>query len=120
MNKVDIKICIIIIIISLVILGIFKLNNKNDKKAIVYHGNDIILRIDLTDKSKREYTVSGDNGDVLIETVDGKVRVVEEISPRHLCSRQGYIKNSMESIICLPNKIVIEIEDIDEVDTVVK
>lgn len=120
MNKTDIKVCIIILIISLIILGIFKINNKKNKEAIVYHGNDILLKIDLLDKTRREYTVSGDNGDVLIETVDGKIRVIEENSPRHLCSKQGYIKDSMESIICLPNRIVIEIDAIEELDAVVK
>ena len=48
------------------------------------------------------------------------IRVIEENSPRHLCSKQGYIKDSMESIICLPNRIVIEIDTIEELDAVVK
>ena len=120
MNKNDIFLCVGIILISLFILGLFKLGNNQDKEAIVYHGNDIVLKIDLTDSSKREYTVTGDNGDVLIETEGGKVRVVDEISPKHLCSIQGFVDSSMESIICLPNNIVIKIVDKDIVDTVVK
>ena len=33
----------------------------------------------------------------------------EEESPLHLCSKQGFIEESYESIVCLPNKIVIKI-----------
>ena len=120
MNKNDIILCVIILIVSLFILGIFKLKHSENKEAIVYHNNDVVLKIDLTDKEKRTYTVNGDNGDVVIETVDGKVKVIEEISPKHLCSIQGYIENSMESIICLPNRIVIKINEKDDIDTVVK
>ena len=120
MNKNDIILCVIILIVSLFVLGIFKISNKKAKEAIVYHNNDVILKIDLTDNEKRTYTVNGDNGDVVIETSDGKVKVVEEISPKHLCSIQGYISSSYESIICLPNRIVIKINDKDDIDTVVK
>ena len=120
MNKNDIILCIIILLISFFIFGIFKIKNNKEKEAIVYHNNDVILKIDLTDREKRNYTVKGDNGDVVIETVDGKVKVVEEVSPKHLCSIQGYIENSMESIICLPNRIVIKINEKDDIDTVVK
>ena len=34
--------------------------------------------------------------------------------------KQGYIKESYEMLICLPNKVVIKIEDKDNVDTIVK
>ena len=119
MNKSDIVLCVVALIIGLIIFGIFKLNNDEGSYAVVYYEHDEVLRIDLKDKSERTYTVKGYNGDILIETVDGKVRVVDEISPKHLCSKQGYINSKSDSIICLPNKVIIEILN-DEVDTVVR
>ena len=118
MNKFDIILCITIFILS-GLLYLFSINKDNGEYAVVYYDHDEILKIDLKDKEKRTYTVNGYNGEILIETVDGKVRVVDEISPKHLCSKQGYISNSYDSIICLPNKVVIEIVN-DEVDTVVR
>ena len=118
MNKDDIIVCILIFILGL-ILYLFSLNKSTGEVAIVYYDHDEVLRIDLKDKSQRTYTVNGYNGDILIETIDGKVRVVDEISPKHLCSKQGFINSSSDSIICLPNKVVIEITS-DEVDTVVR
>lgn len=119
MNKFDIILCIIILIIGLSIYGIFKINSGNSKEAIIYYENKEVLKIDLSDKTLRTYNVAGYNGNVVIETVDGKVRVINEISPKHLCSKQGYISNSYESIICLPNKIVIQISNQTNLDAVV-
>ena len=118
MNKNEIIVCVLIFILGLC-LYLFNLNKSTGEVAIVYYDHDEVLRIDLKDKSERTYTVNGYNGDILIETVDGKVRVVDEISPKHLCSKQGFINSSSDSIICLPNKVVIEITS-DEVDTVVR
>ena len=120
MNKYDIALCICIVFMVSVIYLLLKIDNNKSKEAIVYYDNKEVLKIDLSDYTYREYKVNGYNGEVLIETVDGKVRVVDEISPKHLCSKQGYISKSYETIICLPNKIVIEIEDDINIDTVVR
>lgn len=121
MNKKDILLCIILLVISLSLYLIFNLfQDKGNKKAIVYYDSKEVLSIDLSNKEYQEYTVKGYNGDVRIESLNGMVRVKEEVSPLHLCSRQGYISKSYESIICLPNKIVIEIEGSSNIDTIAR
>lgn len=114
MNKNDVKLIIIIIIIAIIIFVGFFINKKTANVANVYHGNDLILSIDLSiDKT---YEVMGENGKVVIEVLNNKIRVVEENSPYHLCSKQGFISNTGQSIICLPNRIIIELPD-DSIDT---
>lgn len=117
MNKYDLILCISIIVL-VIIYGLFRIDNHNDKEAIVYYDNDSILKIDMN--IDNTYEVNGYNGLVKIEVVDHRIRVIEENSPKHLCSRQGFISNSYETIICLPNKIVIEIEDSIDIDTIVR
>ena len=57
----------------------------------------------------------------MIEVLDYKIRVVEENSPLHLCSKQGFIDKSYETIVCLPNKVVIKlVSDSEGLDGVVK
>lgn len=118
MNKHDIILCISLIFIGLFIYGIIYLTNSEGSKAIVYYENKEVLSVDLSINNK--YTVTGYNGDVNLEVIDGKIRVTDEISPLHLCSHQGFISKSYESIICLPNKVVVKIEDSDEIDTIVR
>lgn len=115
MNKSDKLLIIILIPILLIVLLIFKLTSvKSNKIANVYYENEVILKINL--EEEKEYVVKGYNGDVKIKAGNGKIKVVEETSEKHLCSKQGYIKESYETIVCLPNKIVIKITSDDELD----
>lgn len=121
MNKNDRILIGIISIICISFLILFtQLEPKGEKVAVVYFQNERILTIDLTLHEKKEYQVNGKNGMVRIEVDDDKIRVIEEESPLHICSKQGYISKSTESIVCLPNKIVIQIETKNEIDTVVR
>ena len=121
MNKNDIKLIVILIIISILPICILKLSeNNNLKVAKVYYRDELVLTIDLNTKEEKVYNVEGYNGNVKVVAYDGKVKVSDEISPLNLCSKQGYISKSYESIVCLPNKIVIKIEDNEEIDTIIK
>ena len=104
-------------------IGIFFLqkdDSSSNKRAIVYYKNDVILEIDLTKKEKNTYQVEGNHGPVTIVSEYGKVKVESENSPLHLCSKQGYISSSYESIVCLPNEIVVTIDSYEEIDAIVK
>ena len=118
MNKSDLKLIIVIIIIGVILLFILNLQSTQGDNVVVYYENDVVLNASL--EINNTYTVSGYNGDVVIEVKDKKVRVNEENSPKHLCSKQGWISSSYESIICLPNKIVVKIEATSEIDAIVK
>lgn len=89
MNKADKMLILVFFLVG--ILGIF-LNQKRKPSsyAEVYFQNNLVLQIDL-ETELQQYKVKGKLGDVYLEAGDGKIRVVEEISPKHLCSRQGLV-----------------------------
>lgn len=118
MNKNDIKLIIIILIIVVICFIFYFMNNKQANKALVYYESDVILEIDLSKNDT--YEVMGENGKVIIEVNNNQIRVKEENSPYHLCQKQGYISNTNETLICLPNKIIIELPGEDNIDTEVK
>lgn len=118
LNKFDIILIISLICISFIFIIINKLNSKAGKFANVYYDNKLVKKIDLS--INKTYNVKGYNGNVKIVVKNNKIKVEKEKSPLHLCSKQGYISKSYESIICLPNKIVIEIDSKENIDTVVK
>lgn len=118
MNKNDKILIFIVFIIASSILLVSNLLNQEGTQAIIYHGNKVIQTIDLSfDKT---YQVEGDLGNIDIEVKNHQIRVVEENSPYHLCSKQGYISSSSETIVCMPNRIVIEIVGENNIDTQVK
>ena len=121
MNKNDKRLVVFLLIIFAFFFLFFILCQKNGRKvAIIYYENKIIQTIDLEQQGLHRYTVEGYNGSIILETQKGKIRVVEENSPKHLCSKQGYINTTYQSIVCLPNKIIIKIESEEKLDTVVR
>ena len=47
------------------------------------------------------------------------IRVKEETSKYHICSKQGFVKDNTP-IICMPNKIIIKIDYKENLDSVVR
>ncbi|MGI6324490.1 MAG: NusG domain II-containing protein [Bacilli bacterium] len=120
MNRSDFKLIIgIIILVGLLMIGMSLGQDNGARQALVYYDNELILTIDLA--SDKTYEVDGFNGKVVLETKNNKIRVIEEISPLHICSYQGWIDSPHEIIVCLPNKIVVKIDDKErEFDVIVR
>lgn len=113
MNRYDKALMIFILASSLVMYSAmewFVRSTTSDQVvAVVYSYDKEVLRIDL--KVDKTYTVKGALGDVFIEVASGRVRVEKETSPYHLCSIQGWVQYANIPIVCLPNHIVIIIEN---------
>lgn len=124
MNKADKILALVLIFGSL--LGYVPLawkmfgGSTKAESAVVYYRDQEILRVSLQEDSV--YEVKGTNGTVTLEVEDGRIRVEKENSPYHYCSIQGWVDSSAEPIVCLPNDIVILIEDTgdSDVDTVIQ
>lgn len=115
MKKTDYLLIFVLVIVALFFIII---NQKNvGTTAAVYYDSKEVLRFSLSEDNT--YTVLGDLGDVVIEVKNNKVRIIEETSPNNICSKMGYIENSGESLVCLPNKIVVTIIG-DIIDAVIR
>lgn len=111
MNKNDI---ILILTVTLITTLLFLVPTRNSNYAYVYYESTLIKEISLDKDDK--YIVQGYNGDVVIEVKNKKIRVVDENSNNHLCSKQGFTNNI--PIVCLPNKIIIDFKNNNNLDTV--
>lgn len=113
MTKGDKFLIITIVIISLVSLGFIK------KSGSGYNKKYISIQIDgkeykkiIFDKKLVGKTIPIDTkfGYNLIEIGDGEVKVIEASCPDKLDVLQGAISKPGELIVCLPNRLVIEIK----------
>lgn len=77
-------------------------------------------RITQTLNLKKDCTVEINGGTNTVQIKDGKVRMSEADCPDQICVHQKEISRNGESIICLPNKIVLKIvsEEEPEMDAV--
>jgi hypothetical protein len=54
--------------------------------------------------------VQGKTGDILVRTKNGMICISESSCPHKICVKTGWIKKPGESIICVPNRLVVRIE----------
>lgn len=118
MNKYDVKLVSILIFIIVIIFIFINIIKEDGNVAEVYYEDELVLTIDLNIDG--EYVVDGYLGDVFLEVKDKKIRVTEENSPKHICSKEGFIGDSFRILVCLPNKVIVKIvENSEELDGVV-
>lgn len=112
------KICIalVILLLGLGIAGslfIYMRKPSKNLTANIYQDGHLIESIDLsTVRESYTFTVKGSNGAYnKIEVRPGEIAVVEASCPDKVCVNMGFIKNQSLPISCLPNKLVIKIEN---------
>ena len=108
MTRFDKILIILIMILSLGMIVPILQGGQPSLQAVVQVQNEEVLRIDLTKDA--QYVVQGTLGPVHIEVKDQAIRVSQENSKHHYCSLQGFVSNSNEPIVCLPNETVITME----------
>lgn len=113
MTKGDKILIITIIIVSLVSLGFVKKSGSGyDKKYISIQVNGEEYQKIIFDKSLigKTIPIETEFGYNLIEIGDEEVRVIDASCPDKLDVLQGTITKPGELIVCLPNRLVIEIK----------
>lgn len=57
-----------------------------------------------------ELTVRGFQGESHVEVRDGRVRMEDSACPDKLCVKTGWISKPGQGIVCLPNRVVVEVK----------
>ncbi|SCL84085.1 hypothetical protein PP176A_0572 [Sporanaerobacter sp. PP17-6a] len=113
MTKGDKYLIIIIIIISLISIIYV------ERDATSYNSKYISIQVNGKEYKKITFNpkmvgktipIKTKYGYNLIEIGDKKVRVIEADCPDKLDVKQGYISKPGETIVCLPNRLIIEIK----------
>ena len=107
-HKNDIILLAVIIIAAALIWGFTRITQKDGAYAVVTVDGAVYGTYPLnTDTEIR----IGDNEHYNILVIkDGKAEITEASCPDKLCVKQGNAEYDGQSIICLPNKVVVEIK----------
>jgi len=109
-SKFDIVLISLVILFSVVFIA--GLNHSRlgqlqaSKIALIYQNGKLLEKLSL-DKAE---IVKILNGKMQIEAQKGKIRVLSADCPQHLCMNMGWIQHNGQTIICVPNKVVIEVK----------
>ncbi len=117
LTKGDKLLIILVIVLSFSAMGYIRLQafSKNEKYISIQVSGDEVKRIILDSKLLGEkIPIESQYGYNLIELGEDKVRVIEADCPDKIDVKQGWISGIGETIVCLPNRMVIEIKGIEK------
>ncbi len=104
------------ILLILGIAGSFAVLNTQTSQNItahIYQHGELIRSINLSDVTE-SYTFDIEGPDGAYNTIEvrpGEIAVIDASCPDKVCVNMGFIRNSALPITCLPNELVIRIED---------
>ncbi|MTI69285.1 MAG: NusG domain II-containing protein [Firmicutes bacterium] len=115
MRKHEIIIILLIITTCIATIGITKLVMEDDsvsKTAVIYRDGRIIKTVSLDDtKFKKVIDIKIGHDKVTLKIADGGVSIIHSTCPDQICVHDGFIDKSGEMLVCLPNKILVEIKE---------
>ncbi|KAF1304637.1 NusG domain II-containing protein [Enterococcus saccharolyticus] len=98
--------------LPIVVFGMQKIPETADKQAILRVDGEEIRTFDLYE-GQEAYTFlyEDPHGDYnLLEIKDDQIRIKEADCGDQICVRRGWASKHGETIVCLPHKLVIEIQ----------
>jgi hypothetical protein len=110
--------------VLVILLGLFTLvswwvlhQRESGHHALIYEDGNQIADIALN--TDQTIQVKGPLGISVIEVRNGKIRMAASPCPHQICVRMGQISKAHSSIVCVPNRIVIQIPaDDDSLDAI--
>lgn len=115
-KKADILLIVAALCIAATIWGILFLFPQQGNTVVIRLGNSVYGTYSLTQNSVITIDQEGVHNIVCIE--DAQVYMKESNCAGQQCIAQGKISHSGESIVCLPNQIIIEITGEEGYDAV--
>lgn len=93
--------------------------NGEQGTAVVSVDSKVVLKIDLKTAENGTFSIE-ELPNVVFSIESGAIAILDGDCPDKVCERTGYISRAGESIICLPNRVIIQIEGESEMDAIVR
>ena len=126
MKKKDIIIIAVLLLAALALFGVSQMaGGKAASTVVVTVDGQEVLRRPLAVSDT--YEIKQDDGSINVIAVEGGAVYMKEANCRDgLCMAQGKMKNAAKTIVCLPHKLVVQMEgdlaadDQDELDVIIQ
>lgn len=116
MGRRDAGLLVILLAVGVLLFFFLRINRPEGGTVVVRVSGEQYGSYDL--RTDQEIEITGkDGGTNLLQIRDGKASVTQASCPDLLCVHQGAVSRQGESIICLPNEVVVEITAANEETT---
>lgn len=109
----------IVLIIGITGLKAFTIKEVAGTKVEVYVAGKLNYVDDLS-LEKKERFIDTELGGIKMEFIDNKVRVISSNSPKKLIVKQGFISKAGETLIGVPDKVIVKIVGDSDLDYIIK
>jgi hypothetical protein len=109
--------CAIIFIIGLLGSFILLKTPQGARVNIVQNGN-VLYSLDLSKTDDKTIEVVYEGRTNTIEIKEQQIRMLDAECPDHTCIRMGYLTSITFPVVCLPNRLVIQFTNDNDVDAV--
>ena len=108
----DLLLIAALLLTGLIMSSLIFFHRQDGRQAVVRVDGQIVAQLPLAQDARYPVEFEGAVTNVLV-IQDGAVRMEEADCPDHLCIHRGAIRYAGDSIVCLPNKVVVEISGED-------
>ncbi len=111
----DLVLICVLLVGFLAICAILYFGKRNGAQVVVSVDSLEVARFPIDEDIV--YEINGyEGGKNTLIIKDGEAYVVDSSCPDHLCENMGKISKVGQSVICLPNRVVVEIADDKEAE----
>lgn len=79
------------------------------KTVIIEMDGQLIQKLNLL--ANYNITVNGQIGETVVEIARGKARILKSDCPQKICVRSGAISRAGDVLVCVPNKVIVRIDN---------
>lgn len=97
--------------ILIIVLLIFLNFSKSKNNVLIYSDGNLIYKIDLEHEETKDIKISAQSGYNIVHIENNEIYVKDATCKDKVCKNHGVLKNKLNPIVCLPNKLVITFED---------
>lgn len=117
MKKKDILLVFSIIVLIIVLFIVNNNINKEQADAIeIYVNNEIYKTVPINAEEDLMIETGSEYNHIKIH--NGGVEIVDASCKDNVCVNTGFISKLSERIVCMPNKVVIKINKIEDLDNI--
>lgn len=113
--KADVILLACLLLTGIVCFFALRLMRKNGTTVRILADGELYATYDLNQDRDIPITIHGKEGNTL-QIADHKAKMIWADCPDQLCVHQKAISGQGETIVCLPNKIVVEIAEGEDAD----
>ncbi len=104
----------VLLLLSLAVFAGARYVSVMGSELEVYHGEELLKTLSLEVESK--FIVKTSQGSLELQIKDGQAMITKVDCPRQICRSMGPISKAGQSMICLPNKIIVKIRSENDPD----